>query len=120
MDEPGESAGESILREPVTDESSDGLFTQEVKWNLPRRPTCLKIELELKEWMIGDVKLGRSICGDRQQSRAAHSREDVAEHVHCRHVGPVNVLDEKHERLLRGDLPEERRELALHALLRLR
>src|SRR5688572_16324238 len=120
MNELSELRWKAILRKAVGDEPADVLLCKKREGNVLRSAPRLHIELEREERMRCHLQLGRAIYRNDKKARALQSREDISDEIDSRHVCPVYILDEKHQRLLQADLLEKRGELALESLLRLR
>src|SRR5688572_24158177 len=117
MNERRESGREGVPGKTVGDESADVFLCQKAERNLPGCTASLEIELERKERVLRDLKLGRPVGRHDHEACLTKARESVAQHVDRRSVGPVDVLDEQNQRLARACHLEERGELSLQSFL---
>ena len=68
--------------------------------------------------MLRERHVGRAVARHDHQPQVRQPAGQVVQDVDRRDVGPVQVVDEEHQRALPRDLLQERAELALHPLLR--
>ena len=118
VQERGEEGWELVAGEERVDVGGDRRLVQQADGDLATEPAALELALNVQERVFAEQEVGGPIGADHQQPHGVDAAADVAEQVHGRDVGPVEVITEQGKRAASRELLQKGEELALEALLR--
>src|SRR5207244_4343000 len=90
---------------------------QELERKLAADTACLPAGLELEKRVLGQQELRGAISKNQEQTHRIQAPGEVGEQVDGRNIGPVQVVEEHHQRFEARHVLEKGSEFPLHSLL---
>ena len=91
---------------------------QEGQEDLPAHAAPLELQLHVQERVLTEQQVRRAVGEYQQQSHRRALAANISQQIHGRRIGPVQIVQEQHQRLEARHLLKEGGQLAFEALLR--